>query len=115
VKENIAMTGEITLRGNVLPIGGIKEKITAAHRAGLKHVILPFENKKDLEDVPPKVKKDLRMSFVKQMSQILSLALERKAVVPPVTGPPEDGAQEKEEELERGTVEDVFSEGVVVE
>ncbi len=115
VKENIAMTGEITLRGNVLPIGGIKEKITAAHRAGLKHVILPFENKGDLEDVPPKVKKDLRISFVKQMSQVRSLALERKAVVPPATGPPEDGAQEKEDELERGTVEDVFSEGVVVE
>ena len=115
VKGDIALTGEITLRGNVLPIGGIKEKVTAAHRAGLKHVILPFENKGDLEDVPPKVKKDLRISFVKQMSQVLSLALERKAVVPPATGPPEDGAQEKEEELERGTVEDVFSEGVVVE
>ncbi|UCH63535.1 MAG: endopeptidase La [Fidelibacterota bacterium] len=115
VKEDVALTGEITLRGNVLPIGGIKEKITAGHRAGLKHVILPFENKKDLEDVPPKVKKDLRISFVKQMSQVLSLALERKAVVPPVTGPPEDGVPEKEEELERGTIEDVFSEGVVVE
>jgi len=115
VKGDIALTGEITLRGNVLPIGGIKEKITAAHRARLKHVILPFENKKDLEDVPPKVKKDLRISFVKQMSQVLSLALERKSVVPPATGPPEDGVQEKEEEMERGTVEDVFSEGVVVE
>ena len=115
VKEDIALTGEITLRGNVLPIGGIKEKITAAHRAGLKQVILPFENKKDLEDVPAKVKKDLKISFVKRMSQVLSLALERKAVTPPVTGPPEDGTQEKEEEPERGTVEDVFSEGVVVE
>ena len=99
----------------MLPIGGIKEKVTAAHRAGLKQVILPFENKKDLEDVPAKVKRDLRISFVKQMSQVLSLALERKAVVPPATGPPEDGAREKEEEPERGTVEDVFSEGVVVE
>ncbi len=115
VKEDVALTGEITLRGNVLPIGGIKEKITAGHRAGLKHVILPFENKKDLEDVPAKVKRDLKISFVKQMSQVLSLALEKEAVLPPVSGPVDDGSQEKGEQDERGTVEDVFSEGVVVE
>ena len=78
-------------------------------------MILPFENKKDLEDVPVKVKKDLKISFVKQMSQVLSLALEKEAVVAPVSGPPEDISQEREQEAERGTVEDVFSEGVVVE
>jgi ATP-dependent Lon protease len=116
VKEGVAMTGEITLRGNVLPIGGIKEKITAAHRAGLKQVILPFENKKDLEDVPAKVKKDLKISFVKEMSQVLNLALEREAVMPPVSGPPEEMLKDdKDAEDERGTVEDVFSEGVVIE
>ncbi|MFB0515896.1 MAG: endopeptidase La [Candidatus Neomarinimicrobiota bacterium] len=116
LKEGVALTGEITLRGNVLPIGGIKEKVTAAHRARLKHVILPFENKKDMEDVPAKVLKDLKFSFVKQMSQVLNLALEREAVVPPVTGPPEEEIKEKaNEEEERGTIEDVISEGVVVE
>lgn len=115
VREGIAVTGEITLRGNVLPIGGIKEKITAAHRAGLKHVVLPFDNKKDMEDVPAKVKKDLKISFVKQMAQVLDLALEKEPMIPAVTGPLEDGEKKEADEEERGTVEDIFSEGVVIE
>lgn len=115
VKAGVGMTGEITLRGNVLPIGGIKEKVTAAHRAGLKQVILPFENKKDLEDVPEKVKKDLKISFVKEMSQVLNIALEKEAVIEPVTGP--SGEEPESEEAGSGlaTVEDVQPEGVVVE
>ena len=115
VKENVAMTGEITLRGNVLPVGGVKEKITAAHRAGLRHIILPFENKRDMEDVPAKVKKDLKISFAKQMSQVLELALEREPMIPPATGPAKSDGRDYDRDHERPAVEDVFGEGVVVE
>ena len=69
------MTGEISLRGNVLPIGGLREKSTAAHRAGLTHIIAPFLNKKDLEDIPKKVKKDLKISFVKEVEEVIKLAV----------------------------------------
>ena len=64
VKNKVAMTGEITLRGNVLPIGGVKEKVTAAHRSGIKTIILPDHNKKDLEDIPEHIKKDLEFHFL---------------------------------------------------
>ena len=87
LKEGIGMTGEITLRGNVLPIGGVREKLTAAHRAGLTHIILPFENKKDMEDVPDKVKNDLKISFVKEMDQVMEIALQKEPSIPPATGP----------------------------
>lgn len=76
VKSNIAMTGEITLRGRVLPVGGIKEKVLAAHRAGSKMIILPTENNKDLEDIPAKIKKDLQFIFVDNMEEVLKIALE---------------------------------------
>ena len=75
VKEKVAMTGEITLRGNVLPIGGVKEKVTAAHRAGIKEVILPDHNRKDLEDVPKHVAKDLKFHFAKEINDVLKVAL----------------------------------------
>ena len=75
VKEKIAMTGEITLRGNVLPIGGVEEKVTAAHRSGIKEVILPNQNKKDLEDVPKHVAKDLEIHFAKEIKDVLVLAI----------------------------------------
>ncbi len=75
VKDKVAMTGEITLRGNVLPIGGVKEKVTAAHRAGIKEVILPDLNKKDLEDVPEHVSKDLTFYFAKEIWDVLKVAL----------------------------------------
>ncbi|MBC8214389.1 MAG: endopeptidase La [Candidatus Marinimicrobia bacterium] len=75
VKEYIGMTGEMSLRGNVLPIGGLKEKVTAAHRAGLKHIIAPFLNKKDLEDIPETVRKDLKFTFVKDVEEVLKLGL----------------------------------------
>ena len=75
VKYGLGMTGEISLRGNVLPIGGLKEKSTAAHRAGLKHIIAPDQNKKDLEDIPDRVKKDLKISFLKDVSDVIKLAL----------------------------------------
>ena len=76
IKNKLGMTGEISLRGNVLPIGGLKEKSTAAHRSGLNHIIAPFLNKKDLEDIPDKVKKDLKISFVKEVEEVIKLALE---------------------------------------
>jgi len=76
IKNKLGMTGEISLRGNVLPIGGLKEKSTAAHRSGLNHIIAPFLNKKDLEDIPGKVKKDLKISFVKEVEEVIKLALD---------------------------------------
>jgi ATP-dependent Lon protease len=75
VRKDVAMTGEITLRGRVLPIGGVKEKVLAAHRAGIKTVILPEENRKDLEDVPDKVKEDVAFEFVRHMDDVLAIAL----------------------------------------
>ncbi|MFQ6673908.1 MAG: endopeptidase La [Fidelibacterota bacterium] len=74
VKDTVAMTGEITLRGAVLPIGGVREKVTAAHRAGLREVILPHFNKKDLEDVPKKVLNDLTFHFAKEVSDVVKFA-----------------------------------------
>ena len=76
VKSFLGMTGEISLRGNVLPIGGLKEKSTAAHRAGLKHIIAPFLNEKDLEEIPNQVKKDLKITFVKDVEDVIKLALD---------------------------------------
>ena len=75
VKSKVAMTGEITLRGNVLPIGGVKEKVTAAHRAGIKEVVLPFLNQKDIEDVPEHVSKDMKFHFAKEIWDVLKVAL----------------------------------------
>ena len=69
------MTGEITLRGRVLEIGGIKEKVIAAHRVGLKTIISPKDNKKDLEDVPKEVLRDLKFIFVSHMDEVLDVAL----------------------------------------
>lgn len=76
VKNDLAMTGEITLRGSVLPVGGIKEKVIAAHRAGLKTIILPEQNEKDLEDIPSEIRDDLNFHFVKDMADVLKIALE---------------------------------------
>ena len=75
VKDKLAMTGEITLRGNVLPIGGVKEKVTAAHRSGIKHIILPDHNKKDLEEIPEHIKKDLDFYFAKEIMDVIDVAL----------------------------------------
>jgi ATP-dependent Lon protease len=74
-RPEVAMTGEITLRGLVLPIGGLKEKILAAKRADIKTVILPQRNKKDLSEVPKEAKKGLKFAFVKNTSEVLKLAL----------------------------------------
>lgn len=78
VNRKVGMTGEVTLRGRALEIGGVKEKVIAAHRAGLKTVILPKDNKKDLEDVPKEVIKDLSFKFVEHMDEVLGLALKKQ-------------------------------------
>ncbi len=75
VKEGLAMTGEITLRGNVLPIGGVKEKVTAAHRSGIKIIILPDHNRKDLEEIPDHIKKDLTFHFAKEIMDVIDIAI----------------------------------------
>jgi len=75
VHREVGMTGEITLRGRVLGIGGLKEKVLAAHRAGLKKILLPKKNEKDLQDIPRKVRKDLEFIFVERMDEVLPIAL----------------------------------------
>jgi len=89
VRKDIAMTGEITLRGRVLPIGGVKEKTLAALRAGIKNVIIPYQNQKDLDEIPPYIRRRVNFMFVKDMDEIL-----KKALVP-------EKAQTKPEATER--------------
>jgi ATP-dependent Lon protease len=79
VRRDLAMTGEITLRGRVLPIGGLKSKLLAAHLAGVKTVLIPKRNEKDLVDVPEEVRKDLRLVPVETMDEVLREALIDKA------------------------------------
>lgn len=78
VKRTIAMTGEVTLRGRALPIGGLKEKVLAAHRGGIKTVIFPKENEKDLKDIPKEIVKDLKVIMVDHVDQVLVNALDIK-------------------------------------
>ena len=75
VRKNVAMTGEITLRGQVLPIGGLKEKMLAAHRAGIDTVLVPRENRKDLREIPKRVLKSMRVVLIEHMDQVLREAL----------------------------------------
>ena len=82
VRRDIAMTGEITLRGKVLPIGGLKEKLLAALRAGIFEAILPRSNEKDLAELPDNIKKKMKLHFVDNMDEVLTLALERPLPTP---------------------------------
>ncbi|MGD8701340.1 MAG: endopeptidase La [Desulfosarcina sp.] len=75
IRKNLAMTGEITLRGQVLPVGGIKEKVLAAHRAGIKTILLPKWNEKDLVDIPEKVRKDVSFHFLEKMMDVVKIAI----------------------------------------
>ncbi len=75
VNKHIAMTGEVTITGQVLPIGGLKEKLLAAHRAGIKQVIIPKENEKDLTDIPKKVREDIKITIVESVDEVLKIAL----------------------------------------
>ena len=78
VQKDVAMTGEVTLRGKVLPIGGLKEKLLAAHRAGIKRVLIPEDNKKDLAEVPEKIKTDMEITAVSDVDSVLQIALTQK-------------------------------------
>lgn len=91
VRSDVAMTGEITLRGQVLPIGGLKEKILAAHRGLIKHVIIPYENKKDLDDIPDNVLKVLTIHPVKKIDEVLNIALQENTVIRTAETPPIEG------------------------
>jgi len=82
VRKDVAMTGEITLRGNVLPIGGVKEKLLAARRAKIKTVILPEPNRRDIEELPQEVKDDLTFIFVENVRQVFDIALREPKMVP---------------------------------
>ena len=103
VRKNVAMTGEITLRGRVLPIGGVKEKLLAAHRFGIDTIIMPKDNEKDLPEVPEEVRNVLTINLVETIDEVIALALEEEAPAevsvpedaPPIwtTEPPPQGLQ----------------------
>jgi ATP-dependent Lon protease len=96
VRRNLAMTGEVTLRGKVLEIGGVKEKVMAAYRAGLREVILPASNRKDLRDVPEEVRENMTFTFVEMMDDVMRVAL-----LPPASEPPADRPPVRDVEPER--------------
>ncbi|HEX2991850.1 MAG TPA: S16 family serine protease, partial [Anaerolineales bacterium] len=98
VFRHVGMTGEITLRGRILPIGGVREKVLAAHRAGLKTVLLPEKNLKDLVDLPKAAKTDLKIIPVKHMDEVLQLALSPKAIMEP----PRPRRQPKDDSQDEG-------------
>jgi ATP-dependent Lon protease len=81
VRRDIALTGEVTLRGKVLEIGGVKEKVLAAYRAGLRHIIMPAANEKDLRDIPDEVRAKMGFTFVSTMDDVIQLML------PPLSAP----------------------------
>jgi len=83
-RGDVAMTGEITLRGKVLPIGGVKEKVLAAHRMGIRTIVLPRDNEKDLADIPEDIQKLLEFKLVDTMDEVLQIALDRGEQTPEV-------------------------------
>ena len=96
------MTGEITVRGRVLPIGGLKEKLLAAHRQGIYEVILPKDNEKDLPDIPENIRNEMKLHFVTSMDEVLKIALEREIVALPLAAsapPAENRAAARRDEL----------------
>ena len=97
VRADVAMTGEITLRGRVLPIGGLKEKLMAAHRHGIFEAIMPRDNEKDLPDIPENIRKVMKLHFVENMDEVLRIALEREIIALPMPGAVEVAAQPVEE------------------
>ncbi len=101
VRADVAMTGEITVRGRVLGIGGLKEKLLAAHRHGIRQVIMPKDNEKDLPDIPENVRKDMTLHFVTSMDEVLKIALERELepLPLPVPGTAETAAKTTEDKV----------------
>jgi ATP-dependent Lon protease len=96
VRGNVAMTGEITLRGKVLGIGGLKEKLLAAHRHGIDEAIVPLDNKKDLPEIPENIRNEMKIHFVESMDEVLKIALEREIVALPLPPGVEVSAQPEE-------------------
>lgn len=101
IRADLAMTGEVTLRGKVLAIGGVKEKLLAAHRQGIFEAIMPKDNERDLPDVPANIRKEMKLNFVESMDEVIKIALERlpeplpeALPVPPIEGKPELGSAE---------------------
>jgi ATP-dependent Lon protease len=80
IRKDVTMTGEITLRGRVLPVGGVKEKMLAAHRAGIKYMIMPADNLRDLSDIPQNVRRKIEVKLVEHMDEVLEMALVKPAV-----------------------------------
>ncbi len=97
VRHDLAMTGEITLRGRVLPVGGVREKILAAHRIGIRRVILPERNRKDLVDIPARIQKELKLVWVEEISEVLEAALVKRSARP---SKPARGTPSRQEDLE---------------
>jgi len=95
VRADVAMTGEITLRGKVLPIGGLKEKVLAAHRHGIHELILPKDNEKDLPDIPEAIRNEMKLNFVDSMDEVLRIALERELPAAPPVPPPTQTVAER--------------------
>ena len=91
VDDNLAMTGEITLTGQVLPIGGVKEKVLGAKRAGIKKILLPKRNEMDLDDVPKEVRDTIEFHFVEELSEVFMHALGKRIITPVLLGAPEEG------------------------
>ena len=99
IRKNVAMTGEITLRGRVLPIGGVKEKLLAAHRFGIDTIIMPKDNEKDLPEVPEEVRNALCINLVETIDEVLALALEDAC--PTDAGAPEEAKHRRSGRLNR--------------
>nr|QDA77061.1 Lon protease 2 [Jahnella sp. MSr9139] len=97
VRSDVAMTGEISLRGRVLPVGGIKEKLLAAHRAGIREVLIPAKNRRDLEDVPQDIKDQMKVTLISTMDEVLPLVLEPPQAKP--APPPSDDEEEEQEQV----------------
>src|SRR5947209_9926068 len=110
VRSDVAMTGEITLRGEVLPIGGLKEKLLAAHRGGIKTVLIPDENRKDLVEIPDNIKGNLEIKSVKWIDEVLALALtQQPTMAAPVEAPaaPEAGDDKRPRRNGRRTIKEI--------
>jgi ATP-dependent Lon protease len=99
VRADVAMTGEITVRGHVLPIGGLKEKLLAAHRQGIREIVLPRDNEKDLADIPEAIRNDMKLHFASSMDEVLKVALEREIVPLPIAAAATDGARPSDEKI----------------
>ena len=102
VRKDVAMTGEITLRGKVLPVGGIKDKVLAAFRAGITEIILPKENEKDFDEVPAEVRSLMEVHLVESMDEVLRLALDGEVPPLPKAGAPKFGAEVPAPALDSG-------------